>query len=451
MSKAIGRTTYLFDNKSLVTLIVPLVIEQFLAISVGLVATMMIAGVGETAVSAVALVDSILILCIGGFAALATGGAVIAGQYLGQKNLQKGCEATRQMIWFNTLIAIGLMLLIYAGRQFILQGIFGAIETDVMAQASTYLTLAAASIPFIALYNSGAAIFRGMGNSKLPMFVSLFMNLLNVFGITLLVVVLDFGVAGVGISILISRSMAAIIVIWRLCDTNQPLYLPKTFRFSPDWQMIKRTLKIGIPNGLENSMFQLGKVFLLSLISSFGTFAVAANAVSMSVAMFQILPGIAMTLAITPIVARCMGAGEFEQVDFYLKKLLKFTIIAMFVVNVIIFFLTPIILRAYNLSEQTAEITRQILLLHGIGCVIIWPLSFGIPTALRATGDVKVVMGIAIVSMWVFRIGFSYLFARFLGMGVLGVWVAMLVDWLFRSIMMGWRYRTGKWKLIRSI
>ena len=451
MSKTIERKTHLFDNKSLATLIVPLVIEQFLAISVGLVATMMIAGVGESAVSAVALVDSILILFLGGFAALATGGAVIAGQYLGQRNQQKGCEATRQMIWFNTIIAIALMLLIYSCRQFILRSIFGAIEADVMTQANTYLSVATASIPFIALYNSGAAIFRGMGNSKLPMFVSLLMNLLNVLGIILLVFTLDFGVAGVGVSLLISRAVAALIVIWRLCDTKQPLYLPKTFRYRPDWQMIKRTLKIGIPNGLENSMFQLGKVFLLSLISSFGTFAVAANAVSMSVAMFQILPGFAITLAVTPIVARCMGAGQYEQVDYYLKKLLKIACIAMFAINVIIFFLTPLILRGYNLSDQTAEIARQIILLHGIGCILIWPLSFAIPATLRATGDVKVVMGIAIVSMWVFRIGFSYFFARFLNMGVLGVWVAMLIDWTVRSILMGWRYRTGKWKLIRSI
>lgn len=447
----IDRSNYFFNNKALAGLIIPLIIEQFLNIAVGMIAVVMVASVGEAAVSGVALVDNIMFLFIGLSAALSTGGAVIAGQYLGQKNLKSGREATDQMIWFNTILAIVIMIIIYACRNLILGHVFGPIEADVREHASRYLSIVTATLPFIALYNAGSAIFRAMGNSKLPMIVAVIMNIISISATMFFVFVLGLGTVGVGISILLSRIIAAIIISYRLFNTNQELCLSRTLRYKPDWVMIKRTLKIGIPNGFENSMFQLGKVVLLGLIASFGTYAITANAVSMSIAMFQILPGIAITLAITPITARCVGAGDYEQAEYYLKKLIGICIVAMAVINIIILLLIPTLLQLYNLSDVTAETTRQILVFHGITCIILWPIAFGVPSALRAAGDVKVVMIMSLVIVWVFRIGFSYLLARFFGLGVFGTWVAMIMDWVIRAIVMWLRYKSGKWKLIKSI
>ena len=260
MKKRVDRSSYLFDNKALLALIIPLVIEQLLAVLVGMADSIMIASVGEAAVSGVSLVDQIMVLLINVFAALATGGAVVAGQYLGQKNQKEACKSATQLVWFITLCSVVITLLVYAGKYFILHGIFGKIEADVMGHANTYLMIVTASIPFMALYNGGAAIFRAMGNSKVSMQVSIIMNIINVGGNAILIYGFHRGTEGVAIPTLVSRMVAAVIIIVLLCNPNQLLHIERTFRYKFNWQMVKKILSIGVPNGLENSMFQLGKI-----------------------------------------------------------------------------------------------------------------------------------------------------------------------------------------------
>ncbi len=180
MMKNAYSSKYLFDNKALVSLILPLVVEQLLAVLVGMADSIMIASVGEAAVSGVSLVDQIMVLLINIFAALATGGAVVAGQYLGHRRQEPACESANQLVWFTTLCAVVITVLVYAGKYVILHGIFGRIEDDVMHHADIYLIIVAMAIPFMAMYNAGAAIFRAMGNSKVSMNVSIIMNLINV-------------------------------------------------------------------------------------------------------------------------------------------------------------------------------------------------------------------------------------------------------------------------------
>ena len=215
--------------------------------------------------------------------------------------------------------------------------------------------------------------------------------------------------------------------------------------------MIRRILSIGVPNGLENSMFQLGKILVLSLVSSFGTYAIAANAVCNVIAMFEILPGVAVNLAITTVIARCVGADMYDQAKYYTKKLILITYAGMWIMNVIIVLLLPIILRVYNLSDVTSEITRQIMYLHTISSMLVWPIAFSLPSTLRAAGDAQVTMYISMISMWVFRIVFSYILGKYLGMGVFGVWMAMIIDWCFRAVCMTIRYRGGRWMLKKAV
>ena len=440
------RSHYLFSNRELANLIGPLVIEQLLAVFVGMADSIMVANVGEAAVSGVSLVDNIMILIINIFAALATGGAVVAGQYIGRKDEKSACKAATQLVWFVSLSAVAIMILVYFGKDIILNQVFGHITAEVKGHADIYLLIVTASIPFIALYNGGSAIFRAMGNSQVSMRVSLLMNAINVTGNAILVFGLRIGTAGVAIPTLISRMVAAIVITVLLCNQTRILHIERTLKFRFDGRMIRKILAIGVPNGLENSMFQLGKILVLSLVSTFGTYAIAANAVSNAIALFQILPGMAISLAITTVISQCVGANDYEQVHYYLKKLLVIIYVAMAGTVALIFLALPLILKAYNLSDQTAAAATNIIHFHGISAMIIWPLSFALPAAYRAAGDAKACMYTSIVSMWIFRIGFSYLVGKYMGLGVFGVWVAMVIDWVVRAICFIIRYFNGKWK-----
>lgn len=439
----------MFSNQDLYRLIIPLILEQLLAVTVGLADSMMVASVGEAAVSGISLVDTVNALLINIFTALATGGAVVVGQYIGQKQKEKACLAADQIIICTTSISIFIMFLIYAGRHFILTVVFGELEPAVFSHANTYLLIVSLSIPFLGLYNGAAAIFRAMGNSKVPMYISLLINLINVVGNAILIYGFGMGVAGTAIPTVFSRIIGALIIIVLLSNQNNSIHISKPFKLYLDKHTIKKILHIGIPNGLENSMFQLGKVLILSLVASFGTASIAANAVSNTVSLFQILPGMALGLAILTVTSQCVGAKDYEQAKFYTMKLLKVTYFSMWTINLLIFALLPLIIKIYNLSPDTAQITSKLLIYHGICAMTIWPLSFSLPNTLRASNDVKYTMIISILSMWMCRIAFSYVLGQYLGLGVFGVWIAMTLDWAFRSVCFVIRYLGSKWQYLK--
>lgn len=436
---------YRFSNKDLRKLIVPLVIEQTLQLSIGLIDSIMVASVGEAAVSAVSLVDSVFILFINMFSALATGGAVVAGQYIGRKDPESGCKAAWQMVLFVGTLSVIVMIACYVFRGFILGTVFGDIEPDVYENSKIFLMIVCASIPFIALYNAGAAIFRVMGNSKISMQMSMLMNGLNIAVIAILIFGFDFGIEGAGIATLVARMTAAIIILKRLGNKKLLLHFKKPYTFRFDGNMLKRILRIGVPNGLENSMFQLGKILVLSLVSSFGTASIAANAIGNSVAMFAVIPGMAINLAMVTVISQCVGARDYDQVRYYTKKLIKICYTMMFAFNVVVMLALPLILKIYGLSEEATILGRRILIYHSICAILIWALSFTLPYALRAANDVAFAMTISIISMWVFRVASSYILGRWMGLGVFGVWIAMTIDWAFRSICFIIRYKREKW------
>lgn len=438
---------YLFSDKSLYKLIFPLIIEQFLLVTVGLVDSIMIASIGESAVSAVSLVDSINILIMNIFTALATGGAVVAGQYLGQKKEDKACKSADQLILFLFLSSITVMIIGYLSKYFILNIVFGHIEKDVMNYSNTYLTIVFMSIPFIAIYNGGAALFRAMGNSKITMKISIMMNLINFIGNYFLIYIFKIGIAGAAIPTVFSRIVAAIVIFVLIRNNNLQIHLSKKLCKKFDRTLIRKILYIGVPNSLENGMFQLGKIIVLNLISTFGTAAIAANAVANAVGLFQIIPGMAISQATLSVTSQCIGAGDYNQTKYYTRKLVKISTACILLAVVITFISMPLILKAYNLSDYTARVSRNIIFYHGSLSIIIWTVSFVLPNTLRAANDVKFCMIVATLSMWIFRIGFSYILGRYMNMGVFGVWVAMSIDWVFRAIFFITRYRGSKWKL----
>ena len=438
----------LFSRKDLVRLIIPLIVDQFLQVAVGLSDSIMVARVGEAAVSGVSLVDTVMLLIINIFTALATGGAVIAGQYLGRKDPKTGCEATAQLFNFTFLFSIFIMILGYLGQNVILYHVFGKIEPEVMKDSRTYLLIVLASIPMIAMYNAGAAIFRAMGNSNIAMKTSLLMNSTNVFGNALLIFGFHCGVEGVAIPTVVSRGVACVVILVLLNNQEHALHILHPYPFKIKWDVLKKILYIGIPNGLENSMFQLGKIAVLSLVSGLGTASLAANAVSNNIANFAILPGMSFGFALLTVCAQCVGAGDFEQVKYYTKHMMRVEYLCLIASNLIVILALPFILSVYNLSDEAAQYANDIILYHAACVVTIWPLSFTLPNTLRAAADVKVTMVLSIISMWVFRFGFSYLLTMVFHMGIFGVWVAMTIDWLVRGIFFVCRYKSGRWQKI---
>ncbi len=436
----------LYTNKDLKKLIIPLVFEQLLAILVGMVDTVMIAGVGEAAVSGVSLVDTINILIINITAALATGGAVVAGHFLGQRDQENASRSAWQLVLFSIWLSVIVTIIFLAAYKPVLRITFGKVEPAVMESAATYLVITALSICPLAIYNSCAALFRAMSDSKTTMLIAIVMNLINLTGNAVLIYGAKLGVAGAAIATTFSRIVAAFIIMALMFHMDRQINFKGRLTWRLDIILIKKILYIGIPNSLENSLFQLGKILLLSLISTFGTYAIAANAVCNTLASFNVLPGQAINMALLSVASMCIGAGDFKQARYYTKKLMCISIGCTGAISGILFLSAPWILRIYQLTPQTENLAVQVMRWHTVLAVLLWMPSFTLPNTLRAAGDVVWTMVIAIGSMWIFRIGFAYLFSYYFNGGLLGVWIAMTIDWGFRGLCYGIRYHGHKWE-----
>lgn len=435
-----------FSSRALIQLLIPLVIEQFLAVAVGLADSLMVASVGEAAVSSVSLVDTVNVLLVNTFSALATGGAIVTGQYLGNRAMDDAQRSAEQLLIFMGVLSLVVTAAMYALRYFIIHVLFGAVDPEVAADAEIYFNIVELSIPFLAIYSAGAALFRVMGDSKTSMRISLYMNLINVLGNALLIFGFHWRVAGVAVPTLASRVFAAAAVLLLLRNEKLPIRLSRRFRLFYDAKAIRNIVRTGVPNGIEGSLFQLGKILLLSVVSGFGTASITANAIGNTIGSFQVLAGNAIGMGLITVVSQCVGRQDYDDVDYYTKKLLIFTYLAMWVTNISILAATPLILRVYNVSPEAQDLASKIIWMHGVMGMIFWPMSFTFPQTLRAAGDTRFAMIAAVVSMWLFRLVLGALLATRGGYGVLGIWMAMFVDWFVRIACFVWRYRSGKWK-----
>ena len=435
----------LFSNRQLMMLIVPLIIEQLLSIMVGFVDTVMVSQVGEAAISAVSLVDSINLLLINVFMALGTGGAVVASQYVGQGSKDKARYSAKQLIIVTFLFSVVISILCLIGNRALLKLVFGDVEESVMSNCLTYFFFSVLSYPFIAMFNSGAALFRTMGKASISMVNSLIMNVMNIILNAFFIFVMNMGVAGVAIATLISRITGCLIVLYLLTNRSNDLYIEDYIHLKPDFSYINKILKIGIPTGLENGVFQLGKIMVASLISTFGTYAIAANAVTSSLAQFIIVPGQAIGLAMVSVVGVCVGADDYDQAKYYIRKLLLITHVLMIITTIVIIGFMPLILTLYSLSEEAISLASKILHFYALFAFWLWPISFTFPNALRASNDARFTMIVSFASMFLFRYVLSIILGKFLGMGLFGVWIAMITDWFVRSAFFIYRYRSGKW------
>lgn len=436
----------MFSRKFLFRLIAPLIAEQFLAVTIGMADTMMVASVGEAAVSSVSIVDGISFLIIQLFAAFATGGAVVASQYLGRKDRASANDAAKQLFLLSLLVSTLLLVVCLPLRKNIISLIFGTLEADVLTNSATYFFYILLSLPFLASYNACAALFRSMGNSKISLIVSTLMNIINITGNAYFIFSLHLGVAGAGLSTLLSRVVAAMIMIILISDKKNIIYIHKLWKFEWHWEKVKKILQIGVPTGIEGSMFHIGRLMVQGFIASFGTVALAANAIASSVTSLANIPGGAINMASITIIGQSLGAKKPEQALHYGKWLLIITYISMGLMTIPIFIFSPHIVHIFNLSATASILASNIIRTCMIATALLWPMAFTTPNFLRAAGDVKYTMIVSMFSMWAFRVGGSYALAFYAGFGVYGVWFGMYIDWVLRGILYTTRFMRGAWK-----
>ncbi len=435
----------IFTGRQLRALIVPLVLEQILGLTVGMADSIMVSSAGETAVSGVSLVDSINILLVNTFASVSTGGAVVAAHRLGEKKREAANKTADQLLMCVTGIALLVTALSLLFNRPILKLIFGNVEESVMNNAVIYFYMTALSFPFLGIYNASAALSRAMGNSGITMRISVLMNVVNIAGNGFLVIGLGWGVFGAALSTLISRALGASIMYYVLRDDRHPLSFGRKPFVRPDWKILKNIMRIGIPTGLDNCIFQVGKILVQSLIAGLGTVAIAANAIAGTVVGVAVIPASAMGIAMITVVGQTLGAGDILQVRRYVRKMMGYSYLFMAILNAAIIVFAGHITGFYQVSEETKALAVQVMIFHSICAVLLWPTGFSLPNALRAAMDATYTMAVSIFSMWVFRIGCSYLFTLVFQMGLIGIWAAMAVDWIFRSSCFVWRFHGQKW------
>lgn len=445
------RECELFSNRELKRMIVPLFLEQLLAMLVGLADMLVISYAGEAAVSGVSLVNQFNTVFIYLFTALASGGAVVISQYIGRQERDYAGETASQLLLFSILFSVFLGVVVLIGNEMILRLMFGKVEKSVMEACITYLRISAYSYPALAVYNAGASVYRSMGKTNVTMYISVISNAINVIGNVIGVFVLGAGVAGVAWPSFIARVFsAAAITILCFQKKNEVVYR-KQWIFSWNNGLMKNILNVAIPNGVENGIFQLVKVALSSIVALFGTYQIAANGVAQSIWSMAALAGVAMGPVFITVVGQCMGNGNIEGAEYYLKKLTKLTLLISTAWNLLIFLLTPVFLCFYSLSSETKQLILLLVLIHNVFNAAAYPFSGALSNGLRAAGDVKFTMYVSIISTIAVRLILSWLLGIVLKLGVIGIALAMVCDWIIRAILFIWREKTGRWKTFQVI
>ncbi|RZT02554.1 MATE family efflux transporter [Cuneatibacter caecimuris] len=440
-----------FSDKDLRAMIIPLLLEQLLVMLVGLADTLVVSYAGEAAVSGVSLVNQFNTIFIYLFTALASGGAVVVSQYIGRKEKENAGISASQLLMFGIVFSLLAALLVLAGNKGMLRLFFGSVEGPVMDACMTYLRISAYSYPALAIYNSGAAVCRSLGKTRVTMYISVVSNILNVIGNVIGVSVLKAGVAGVAWPSLIARVFSAAAVTILCFRKKNGVFYQWRWIFRWDFPCLKRILNVALPNGVENGIFQLVKVALSSIAALFGTYQIAANGVAQSIWSLAALAGVAMGPVYITVIGQCMGNRDIKGAEYYFKKLSRITVKLSSAWNLLIFLVTPLFLQFYALEPQTKRLVIWLVLIHNVFNAVAFPFSGALSNGLRAAGDVKFTMYVSVASTVAVRLLLSYLLGIVLDMGVIGIAAAMACDWMVRAGIFIWRQKSGRWKRFKVI
>ena len=431
-------------------MILPLLMEQFLLMLVGLADTMVVSYAGEAAVSGVSLVNSFNTIFINLFTALASGGAVVVSQYIGRRDMKMASESSSQLLMVATVFAVVISIPVLIWKVPLLKGLFGKVEPDVMEACKTYLRISVYSFPALGIYNAGTALYRSIGKTSVTMKISIVSNLINVAGNLIGVFVFRAGVAGVAYPSLIARTFSAV-VITLLCFREKEVRYVGRWIFQWNRELLKKMLSIAIPNGVESGIFQFVKVSLSSVVALFGTYQIAANGISQSIWSVAALISVTMGPVFITVIGQCMGAGDIRQAEYYFRKLTKVTVCISVAWNTLIFLITPLLIKIFAVSRQTGQMILYLVLIHNIANAVVFPFADPLGKGLRAAGDAMFTMGISLFTTIGVRLILSILLGIVLDLGVIGIALAMCLDWTVRGVIFWIRFRQGKWKTYRVI
>lgn len=447
----IDKENLLFSGKALKMLLIPLMVEQLLNSFMGMIDTMMVSNVGSAAISAVSLVDSINMLVIQVFAAMATGATIICSQYIGSGNHEGSNRAARQIVLTVVAISVTLAVLCIIFRGPLLRLVFGKIEPDVMENAQVYFLITVLSYPFIALFNAGSAFYRASGDAKYPMKVSVLSNVINIGGNAFLIFVLHMGVAGAAIATLLSRVFCTLVIFYQLSKPRQEIVLNHYLSIRPDFPLIVKILAVGIPSGIENGMFQFGKLAIQSTVSTLGTTAIAAQAMAIIFENLNGVAGVGIGIGLMTVVGQAIGAGRREEAKYYMVKLSGYAEIAVFLSCLFAFAISKPVMWLAGMEPESAALCFQMTIAITIAKPLVWVLSFIPAYGMRAAGDVRFSMVTATCTMWLCRVALAVFCMRVLGVGPMGVWIGMFADWTIRAVIFSVRYFSGKWMKMRIV
>ena len=441
----------MLQKRELIRFLIPFICEQALSLTIGIADMMMVAQCGEAAVSGIHLVDTINQLLVTVFTALATGGAVVAAQYVGSRRPDRANDAARQLLYALGALSAGLGLLCLLLRQPLLLLILGELEPAVRAAGVTYFAFSAVSYPFLALFNAGAALLRAVGDSRTSMYYSFGMNAMNIALNALFIFVLRWGVAGASLATLLSRMAGCGAVLRLLCRGGRGITVSRLFPLRPDWPVLGSIMKIGVPGGLENGVFQIGKILVAKIVVSFGTAAIAANAAALNLSGVAMIADNAVGLALITIVGQNVGAGDYRSARAHIRLLMRWCYGMIFVINALMVLLRLPLLGIYALEPETLALAGKLFLLNAAASTLLHPAGFALPNALRAAGDVRFTMAVSVFSLWMFRLLAGYVLAVHWGMGIFGVYLGMYIDWIFRAVCFLLRCRGESWTRKRVI
>lgn len=441
----IDQQNLMFSNKALKMLLFPLIIEQILNSFMGMADTMMVSNVGSAAISAVSLVDSVNNLIVQVFSAMAVGGTIVCSQYLGREDEEEANKAARQVFLSMLVISVTITVFGIIGHKPLLSLVFGQVEEEVMTNSQIYFLITALSYPFLALFSSGAAFYRAGGNSKFPMKVSILSNIINVVGNAVLIFGLDMGVAGAALSTLCSRIFSTIVIFYFLHKPKQPIVINHYLQIRPQFAMISKILSIGVPSGIENGMFQFGKLAIQSTVSTLGTAAIAAQAMTNILEMVNGIVGAGIGIGLMTVVGQCMGAGRKEEAKYYIVKLTGYAEIAVILSCIFAFAITKPMTILGNMEAKSAQLCFDMMIWITLVKPLVWTLSFIPAYGMRAAGDVKFSMVVSSCTMWLCRVSLCIYLCRVWGFGPIAVWIGMFADWTIRGIIFTLRFISGKW------
>lgn len=438
-----------FSNRDILLLFLPIAGELLLHYTVGIVDSIMVGSVGEAAVSGVSLMDFVISFFNSLLTALAVGGTVVIGQYLGNADRLRAADAAVQMVLLMALAGTLLALAAYALQPFITGRLFGDLAPDVRRHADVYFGILAASLPFMGVYSAGAAVFRSIGNTVLPLRIMILANVLNVAGNAVLIYGFDMETEGIALPTLAVRVLSAAAILLLLAVHARRRGVVPRFRVSMG--IARSFFVVGVPYSFENGMFYLGRVLVLIMVASFGTASIAANAVAQAVTLFQVLPGMAVAAGIPLVVSRCVGAGDFRLARLYNRRIVTGIYAAHLASCALVTALLPVVLDVYGLSPEATSMARDIILVHALFVVLVWPMSYALPATFRAAGDTRFPMVVSVTCMLLCRVVFSYILGISFGLGVLGVWLGLFVDWMVKGLVFLLRYLSGKWQNYRLV